>query len=142
MVQTWLSENEGKCQGVQVLRSQELVQLRAAKHGRMKPRKGTSALHATLSLLTHSGNLVLEEDPGSGGVRGKRADWLAAATVWMGTAEWLTEEETEGVAQQAQGAQSSARSSIVEVMHTTLDMWGGWEGARRAVEAMGQGVGR
>ena len=78
------------------------------------------------SLPTHSGKLVLAEDPGSGGVRGKRTDWLAAATVWMRTAEWLTEEETEGFAQQAQEAHSSARSSIVEVMHTILDMGEGW----------------
>ena len=122
------------------MRAQKLVQLRAAKQGVMKPRGGTNALYATLSLLTHSGKLVLEEDPGSGGVRGKRTDWLATATVWMKTAEWLTEEETEGFAQQAQEAQSSARSSIVEVMHTILDMGEGWGGIRRAVEAMEEGV--
>jgi hypothetical protein len=139
-VQIWLSENEEKCGGVQVLRSQKLVQLRAAKQGMMKPRGGTKALYATLSLLTHSGKLVLEEDPGSGGVRGKRTDWLATATVWVRTAEWPTEEKTEGFAQQAQEAQSSAGSSIVEVMHTILDMGEGWGGIRRAVEAMEEGV--
>ena len=124
---------------MQVLRSQKLVQLRAAKQGMMKPRGGTSALYATLSLLTHSGKLVLEEDPGSGGVWGKRTDWLATATVWMRTAEWLAEVETEGFAQQAQEAQSSARNSIVEVMHTILDMGEGSGGIRRAVEAIEEG---
>ena len=38
------------------------------------------------------------------------------------------------------GAQSSARSSIVEVVHTILGMREGWGGIRRAVEAMGEGV--
>ena len=81
-----------------------------------KRKGGTNALCATLSLLTHSGKLVLEEDPGSGGVRGKRTDWLAIATVWMRTAEWLTEEETEGFAQQAQSGQCIERSAVAATL--------------------------
>ena len=139
-VQIWLDENEEKLGSVQVLRTQKLVQLRAAKQGMMKRRGGTKALYATLALLTQSGRLVLEEDPGSGGIRGQRTDWLRESTAWMQEAEWLTVEETAGFLQQAQEAQSEARSSIVEVMHTILDMGEGWGGIRRALEAMEEHV--
>ena len=59
--------------GVQVLRSQKLVQLRAAKPGMMKPKGGTHALYATPLLLTHSGKLVLEEDPRGNNSEGQQA---------------------------------------------------------------------
>ena len=139
-VQIWLDENEEKHGSVQVLRAQKLVQLRAAKQGMMKRRGGTQALYATLALLTQSGRLVLEEDPGSGGVRGQRAEWLKESTAWMQTAEWMTAEEATGFLTQAQEAQSSARSSAATVNYTVLDMGEGWGGIRRAVESMEEGV--
>jgi len=110
-LQIWLDENEEKSGSVQVLRAQKLVQLRAAKQGMMKRRGGTKALYATLATLTQTGRLVLEEDPGSGGIRGQRADWLKESTEWMQAAEWLTVGETADFLQQAREAQNAARSS-------------------------------
>ena len=140
-VQIWLDENEEKSGSVQTLRAQKLVQLRAAKQGMMQRRGGAKALYATLAILTQTGRLVLEEDPGSGGIRGQRADWLQESTVWMQAAEWLAVEEATDFLQQAREAQYDARSSVVQVRHTVLDMGEGWGGIRRAVETMEEQVG-
>jgi hypothetical protein len=142
-VQIWFDENEERSGSVQMLRAQKLVQLRAAKQGMMKRRGGTKALYATLALLTQSGRLVLEGDPGSGGIRGQRTDWLQESTEWMQAAGWLTVEETAGFLQQAQEAQSGARCSAVQVRYTVLDMGEEWGKIRRAlaVEAMEEQVG-
>ena len=144
-VRVWLEENEEASGPPQLLRGEKQKQLRMAKKRtfELELRGGSAAHYAVLASMAHTGEVVLESDPdldrrneNSGG-----QEWLREAAAWMVEHGWLPEHETpKGFVRSAEAKQSTMRNAQDEVHYWILDMGEGWEGIRRAVSPMIEGV--
>ena len=109
-VRTWLKLNEEPTrQGFQVLREEKRETMRSSRSNFFKRMGGAEAMYATIALLTHSGEVVLETDRGAGGVREANQTWLRRSMLFAAAIDWIREEDTERYIEEAMDRQTRMR---------------------------------
>ena len=139
-IASWLEGYEEEREGIQLLRAESLIRLRDAKKNLFKTRGGTKALYATLALPPARGARALGRDPGAGGARGSRQQWIRQGVEWAAQAKWVRGSEVDTLFRKATAVTTKAREGLKKVNHWVLGVGEGWGGNRGAVEPMAEGV--
>ena len=109
-VRTWMKLNEEPArQGFQVLREEKREAMRSSRSNFFKRMGGAEAMYATIVLLTHGGEVVMETDRGAGGVREANQMWIRRSVRFAAAINWIPEEDIEKFVTETEAQQERMR---------------------------------